>query len=167
MLRSIGDYIDIVGAETISKIFKKANKLYGKRLANVNATFLGGGVAEILSRMVPLMNEVGLDVEWRTIHGSPAFFDLTKSFHNAMQSGPLDLDNLKKSRQPQKVNVSLDGVVKSPKTTSPLMGEGWSEGENSAISIGCIPLPLVPSRQGRGNGTFYEFINFKRIGIQI
>ena len=93
MIRRIDDYIDIVGAETISKIFKKANKLYGKRVANVNATFLGGGVAEILGRLIPLMNEVGLDAEWRTIHGSPAFFDVTKSFHNALQSGSIKLDN--------------------------------------------------------------------------
>jgi len=91
MLRSVGDYIDIVGAEAISKIYKKANKLYGKRIANVNATFLGGGVAEILGRMVPLMGDIGLDAEWRTIHGSPAFFDITKSFHNALQSGPITL----------------------------------------------------------------------------
>ena len=91
MLRSVGDYVDIVGAEVISKIYKKANKLYGKRIANVNATFLGGGVAEILGRMVPLMNEIGLDAEWRTIHGSPAFFDVTKSFHNALQSGTITL----------------------------------------------------------------------------
>lgn len=97
MVRSIGDYIDIVGAETISKIYKKANKLYGKRVANVNATFLGGGVAEILGRLVPLMNEIGLDAEWRTIHGSPAFFDVTKSFHNALQSGSIELDDAKKS----------------------------------------------------------------------
>jgi trehalose synthase len=96
MIRSVGDYIDVVGAETISKIYKKANKLYGKRVANVNATFLGGGVAEILGRLVPLMNEVGLDAEWRTIHGSPAFFDVTKSFHNAMQGGLIELTDMKK-----------------------------------------------------------------------
>jgi len=91
MLRSVGDYIDIVGAEVISKIYKKANKLYGKRIANVNATFLGGGVAEILGRMIPLMGGIGLDAEWRTIHGSPAFFDITKSFHNALQGGTITL----------------------------------------------------------------------------
>ena len=91
MIRSVGDYVDIVGAEVISKIYKKANKLYGKRIANVNATFLGGGVAEILGRMVPLMGDIGLDAEWRTIHGSPAFFDITKSFHNALQGGPITL----------------------------------------------------------------------------
>ncbi|MBP7088985.1 MAG: glycosyltransferase [Candidatus Omnitrophica bacterium] len=97
MVRSIGDYINVVGEEKISEIYKKVNKLYGKRVANVNATFLGGGVAEILGRMVPLMNEVGLDAEWRTIHGSPAFFDVTKSFHNALQGGPIELNELKKS----------------------------------------------------------------------
>jgi len=97
MVGSIGDYIDIVGAETISAIFRKAKRLYGKRIANVNATFLGGGVAEILGRMVPLMTEIGLDAEWRTIHGSPAFFDITKSFHNAMQGGELELTDEVKS----------------------------------------------------------------------
>lgn len=101
MLRSVGDYIDIVGAEVISKIYKKANKLYGKRIANVNATFLGGGVAEILGRMVPLMGDIGLDAEWRTIHGSPAFFDITKSFHNALQSGTITLTE-------QMKNIYLD-----------------------------------------------------------
>ncbi|MBN2121310.1 MAG: glycosyltransferase [Candidatus Omnitrophica bacterium] len=96
-MRSIDDYADIVSAETISAIFKKARKLYNKRICNVNATFLGGGVAEILGRLVPLMNEVGLDAEWRTIHGSPAFFDVTKRFHNALQSGPLELTEFTKS----------------------------------------------------------------------
>jgi len=101
VLRSVGDYIDIVGPEIISKIYKKANKLYGKRIANVNATFLGGGVAEILGRMVPLMGDIGLDAEWRTIHGSPAFFDITKSFHNALQSGEIDFTE-------QAKNIYLD-----------------------------------------------------------
>jgi trehalose synthase len=97
MIRSLSDYIDIVGAETISKIYKKTHKLYGKRVANVNATFLGGGVAEILGRLIPLINEAGLDAEWRTIHGSPAFFDVTKSFHNSLQGADIDLDESKKS----------------------------------------------------------------------
>ena len=97
MVRSIEDYIDIVGAKTIAQIYKKARKLYRKRICNVNATFLGGGVAEILGRLVPLMNEVGLDAEWRTIHGSPAFFDVTKRFHNALQGGDLELSPLRRS----------------------------------------------------------------------
>lgn len=97
MIRRIDDYIDIVGAKTITEIFKQARKLYKKRICHVNATFLGGGVAEILGRLVPLMNDVGLIAEWRTIHGSPAFFDVTKRFHNALQGGTINLSELKKT----------------------------------------------------------------------
>jgi trehalose synthase len=96
MPRSLDDYIDIVGAAPIYSIFSKARKLYGKRICHINATFLGGGVAEILGRLVPLLNEAGLSAEWRTISGSPAFFDVTKRFHNALQGSPLRLSRNKK-----------------------------------------------------------------------
>ncbi len=97
MLRSLDDYIDIVGPAPIYSVFSKVKKLYSKRICHLNATFLGGGVAEILSRLVPLMNEAGLSAEWQTIHGSPAFFDVTKRFHNALQGAPLRLSENKKN----------------------------------------------------------------------
>jgi trehalose synthase len=96
MPRSLDDYIDIVGAAPVYSIFSKARKLYAKRICHINATFLGGGVAEILGRLVPLLNEAGLSAEWRTIPGSPAFFDVTKRFHNALQGSPLRLSRNKK-----------------------------------------------------------------------
>ena len=55
--------------------------------------------------------------------------------------------------------VNIDGLVKSHKTPSPLMGEGRGEGEMFILLISYIPLPFIPSRKGRGNSTFYEFIN--------
>ncbi|MEA3560582.1 MAG: glycosyl transferase family 1, partial [Candidatus Omnitrophota bacterium] len=82
MLRGTEDYIGIVGEEVISSIYKKASSLYNKRVININSTFLGGGVAEILSRFIPLMNDVGADTDWGIVHGNPAFFDITKKFHN-------------------------------------------------------------------------------------
>ncbi len=96
MLRNMEDYIDIVGAKTIATIYKKANKLYGRHLININSTFQGGGVAEILSRLVPMMNNVGVDTGWRILHGNPAFFEITKKFHNALQSGNINLTAMKK-----------------------------------------------------------------------
>jgi len=96
MIRCVEDYTDIAGDEVISEIHKKARKLYDKNLTHINSTFLGGGVAEILSRLVPLMNELGVDAGWRTLHGNPAFFDITKKFHNALQSGSINLSNWKK-----------------------------------------------------------------------
>jgi len=56
--------------------------------------------------------------------------------------------------------VKYDEFIKSQNAPSPLMGEGWGEGEYNAVSSNYIPLPFVPSRQGRGNLTFYEFIKY-------
>ncbi len=110
MIKSIEDYIDIVGTGTVSGIYKKARKLYGKHVCHINSTFLGGGVAEILGRLVSLMNEVGPNADWRIIHGNPAFFDVTKSFHNALQGGPIKLTKMKKSIY-QDVNQEFAGYT--------------------------------------------------------
>ena len=59
-------------------------KLSGKVIQNINSTFTGGGVAEILSRMVPLLEQLGVDARWNTIKGSEQFFQVTKKFHNAL-----------------------------------------------------------------------------------
>lgn len=96
MVRNIKDYVEIVGEKVMADIYRKAQKLYSKHICHINSTFLGGGVAEILSRLVPLMNEV-TDADWRIIHGNPSFFDVTKGFHNALQSGSIDLTNEKKA----------------------------------------------------------------------
>ena len=96
MLRGTEDYIGIVGEEVIASIYKKASSLYNKRVININSTFLGGGVAEILSRFIPMMNDVGVDTDWGIVHGNPAFFDITKKFHNALQGGSINLSQIKK-----------------------------------------------------------------------
>lgn len=61
-----------------------AGKLAGKVIQNINSTFTGGGVAEILSRMIPLLGELGVDARWNVIKGSQEFFQVTKKFHNAL-----------------------------------------------------------------------------------
>ena len=61
-----------------------AAKLSGKVIQNVNSTFVGGGVAEILSRMVPLLGQIGVDARWNVIKGNDEFFQVTKKFHNAL-----------------------------------------------------------------------------------
>jgi trehalose synthase len=59
-------------------------KLSGKVIQNINSTFSGGGVAEILSRMIPLLGQLGVDARWDVIEGSEQFFQVTKKFHNAL-----------------------------------------------------------------------------------
>jgi trehalose synthase len=61
-----------------------ASALDNKVIQNINSTFTGGGVAEILNHMVPLMNQLGLDTRWNTIQGDDSFFKVTKKFHNAL-----------------------------------------------------------------------------------
>jgi len=80
----IQDYEAVVGRSCIEELRVLADKLSGKIVQNVNSTFVGGGVAEILERMVPLLNQLGVDARWDVIHGGNDFFDVTKKFHNAL-----------------------------------------------------------------------------------
>lgn len=91
MLRSIEDYTDVVGDGAVASIHRKASRIYDKHIFHLNSTFVGGGVAEIISRIVPMMNDIGVDTGWRILHGNHAFFEVTKKFHNALQGGPVDL----------------------------------------------------------------------------
>ncbi len=83
--RKLEDYRDIVGDKVIATLFKESTPLRGKRVLNVNSTFMGGGVAEMLWSTVPLMNDLGIEYGWRVIHGTAEFFPITKKWHNALQ----------------------------------------------------------------------------------
>jgi trehalose synthase len=80
----LDDYIPIVGSGVIDDLRLAAEKLAGKSVQMVNSTAVGGGVAEILNRMVPLLNEMGIKTKWDVIHGGTDFFTVTKKFHNAL-----------------------------------------------------------------------------------
>jgi len=95
-MKSVNDYRGIVNDHIISKIYKLASSLYGKSVAHVNSTYYGGGVAEILSSLIPLMNDVGLDAGWRIIRGTNDLFSITKKFHNALQGDSINLSEIKK-----------------------------------------------------------------------
>ncbi len=95
-MKRISDYRPIVGDAIIGEIYKKAKKLYGKRVLHINSTFIGGGVAEILTSLAPLMNNAGVDADWRILHGNPDFFNITKRFHNALQGDKINLTDFDK-----------------------------------------------------------------------
>jgi trehalose synthase len=90
MLR-LNDFRGVVPDERLAEIYNRARKLYGKHIIHLNATYQGGGVAEILYSLVMLMNDVGIDAGWRILHGSQEFFEVTKNFHNAMQGKQMEL----------------------------------------------------------------------------
>jgi trehalose synthase len=89
----IEEYQPIVGKNVIDELRLLGNHLKNKRIQNINSTFSGGGVAEILNRMVPLLNQLGIDARWDVIQGDDAFFDVTKKFHNALHGREQDIDD--------------------------------------------------------------------------
>ena len=78
-------YKEIVGEELIGKIYEEASSLTKTHVEHVNSTFYGGGVAEILSSLTLLMNDVGIKTGWRLLKGTQDFFNVTKKFHNGLQ----------------------------------------------------------------------------------
>jgi len=95
---SLEEYKPIIGEKKIQEIRALAEKVSAQRVCHVNSTSYGGGVAEILHRLVPLMNAVGLKAEWKTIEGSQEFFTVTKSIHNGLQGMAVHFsEDMKKS----------------------------------------------------------------------
>ena len=84
-MNTLDDYATIVGEEVVGQLYRLAEHLQGRRFVHINSTAVGGGVAEILSWAVLLLNQLGLQTTWEVIMGDPAFFEVTKAFHNGLQ----------------------------------------------------------------------------------
>src|SRR3990167_256579 len=83
-MAEIEKYIPLVGQSVIDYLRLLGERLKWKVIQHINSTPVGGGVAEILNRMVPLLMELGVDTKWDVIKGGEQFFDVTKKFHNAL-----------------------------------------------------------------------------------
>ena len=81
----LDDYRRVVPGGTIDLLHRLADRVRGRSLLHVNSTRVGGGVAEMLQRYVPLFEELGVPVRWEVLAGNEMFFQVTKSFHNALQ----------------------------------------------------------------------------------
>lgn len=91
--RTVGleDYVPIVGAAEAEEMRALARPLAGRPVKMVNSTAVGGGVAEILNRLVPLLQDLGLPTRWDVITGGEDFFEVTKGFHNALHAAPYEV----------------------------------------------------------------------------
>jgi trehalose synthase len=85
MSELLGLYAGIVGEDVIRQLRQLSAPLKGLRMTHVNSTRQGGGVAEILEKLVPLQRELGMDARWEVISGDAQFYQCTKQFHNALQ----------------------------------------------------------------------------------
>ena len=84
-VRSLESYRPLVGEELLEELYSLASYLKGARVAHVNSTANGGGVAEILWSLIPLYRDLGIDTSWLVMEGDAPFFEVTKGLHNALQ----------------------------------------------------------------------------------
>lgn len=131
---------EVVGRDVIHQLVQLAEPLKDLRIVHVNSTRTGGGVAEILSKLVPLQVELGLDSKWEVIEGSPPFFQCTKNFHNALQG--------------DRVSVSPDLLGVYEATNEAAAGELADQLRHADLVIIHDPQPAAllrhfPDRRGR------------------
>jgi len=91
----VEDYEALIGPEAVDRILEKARQLADLHVVNINSTYYGGGVAQILSSITLLMNAAGIPTGWRAIQGRPEFFSVTKKIHNALHGADINLTELK------------------------------------------------------------------------
>jgi trehalose synthase len=87
----LDDYAGVLGSGEIAELRALAARLEGRTIQMVNSTSVGGGVAEMLNRIVPLLEELNLSIRWDVITGGDDFFAITKAFHNALHGERYDL----------------------------------------------------------------------------
>ncbi len=91
-MSKLEDYSPIVGESIVEELFLLGRRLEGKAIQNINSTAVGGGVAEILARMLPLLKQLGVQASWDVIKGNEKFFMITKKLHNGLHGIKVDVD---------------------------------------------------------------------------
>src|SRR5947207_13418053 len=84
----LDDYAELLGAGEIEELRALASPLHGRSIQMVNSTAVGGGVAKILTRLVPLAEELDLHIKWEVISGGEEFIEVSNAFHNALHEAP-------------------------------------------------------------------------------
>jgi trehalose synthase len=106
--KSLADYAPVAGESVIADIERLARPLQGARVLHISSTAFGGGVAEMLHTLIPLMRSAGLDANWAIINGNDEFFTVTKSMHNALQGMDLELTNAMRAAY---LHANVDNAV--------------------------------------------------------
>jgi trehalose synthase len=108
MTVSLADYQEVVGTGAIDELKMLADRVSRRNIQHINSTSVGGGVAEILTRLVPLLRELGIDASWDVIKGDQAFYNVTKTFHNALhgKTGEITPQMLDVFRENTAMNVA-------------------------------------------------------------
>ena len=105
---TIESYRDLAPSGSVDLILKLAERLKDKTFLHVNSTRLGGGVAEMLLRLIPLFNDLDIDTRWEVMEGTSLFYQTTKSFHNALQGQSQSISS-EMFNEYKKINQKMPG----------------------------------------------------------
>lgn len=135
-MTQVNEYEPIIGKGLIDEIKLLADRLKGRSIQHINSTAVGGGVAEILNKMAPLLKEIGVETRWDVIKGGEQFFNVTKKIHNSLHGKDEDI-------------------------TSEMWDVFWAAGENNSKEISCSsdivfvhdpqPIALINQKEARRN----------------
>ena len=78
-------YVPVVGEQKIERLLTAVKMVKDLKILELNSSPIGGGVAEMLLSCIPFLNQLGIDIEWKVIQGSPSFYEVTKCIHNLLQ----------------------------------------------------------------------------------
>jgi trehalose synthase len=116
-VRKISDY-NTVAKEEVEELIELSKELKGLKVVHVNATSYGGGVAELLYTLAPLMNDLGLNTSWEVLEAPNEFFNVTKKLHNAFQGADIDISDNEfelfekvNKDNAKKLNLDADAVI--------------------------------------------------------
>lgn len=112
----LDSYEQFVGRGTLDELRLLGRQLQGRRVVTINSTAVGGGVAEILNRLVPLSHELGVDIRWDVIKGGEDFYSVTKRMHNALHGtteafGTHDRDVFRETTRRNLADMDLDADI--------------------------------------------------------
>jgi trehalose synthase len=138
--RKLIEYEPVVGRAVLDQLHQLASSLTGMRVVHVNSTRVGGGVAEILSWMIPLLQELGIDASWEVVEGNSDFFRTTKMFHNGFQGDRVNLTSSDLRAYEQTIEENAERL-------RPILEEADAvfihDPQPAAL------LPLCPNRKGK------------------
>jgi len=121
-------YAGIAPQRDLLLLKRLGERLKGRSFLHINSTRAGGGVAEILQRMMPILQELGIDARWEVIEGDERFFDITKKIHNALQGNPEEITEEMwnyhyevNRRNAERLNLDADAVLIHDPQPAPLV----------------------------------------------
>lgn len=140
--KNINDYRKFISNDLISEIEKLTESLRGKKIVHINATSQlgGGGVAEILHSLIPLMQDLKINAEWHTINPPQNFFNITNKIHNGLQDEDIKLSPAEKEfyiEQSKKIATEIEElnaslyIIHDPQ---PLLAPSFSKKIKPAVS---------------------------------